>query len=148
MNKFDVLAITGKMEVKFKDNERFLSEIANLQKFISEDDFFNSAISFGRLCEILNISEISENKDIQAIYEYISIEKNFQKVSEDEIMNLNIRDLEFSTRTYNILRRAGICTVEDILSEGKGSIKNCHSAGKKTIDEIDSKLKQLGLKLK
>lgn len=148
MNKFDVLAVTGKLTVKFGSNERSLKEIENLQKFISENDFVNSAICFGRVCEILSVSEISENKDIQAIYEYISVEENFKEMSMSEMLNLNIRQLGLSNKAYRALKDGGVNTVGDIVSLGKTDIKLIWSIGEKTFSEIDSQLKKIGIDLK
>lgn len=62
---------------------------------------------------------------------------------------IQIRDLEFSTRTKNILDVAGVLTIGELIEkfteQHLRSLKNCGNAA---IEEIKMKLKGLGLQLR
>ena len=69
--------------------------------------------------------------------------------SEDpgEIMNMNIDELELSVRSYNCLKRAGINTVEELCNKTSEDMMKVRNLGRKSLDEVLAKLKELGLSL-
>ena len=69
--------------------------------------------------------------------------------SEDpgEIMNMNIEELELSVRSYNCLKRAGINTVEELCNKTSEDMMKVLYLGRKSLDEVLAKLKELGLSL-
>lgn len=63
-----------------------------------------------------------------------------------EVLNMKIKDLEFSNRVYNQLLRAGINTILDIVKYSREkSLKSMRNIGKKCIDEIHEKLNYFGV---
>ena len=56
---------------------------------------------------------------------------------------MNIDELDFSLRTYNVLRRAGITTVEELLAADPKRLKRIRNCGAKTMAEIENKLEEL-----
>ena len=52
-----------------------------------------------------------------------------------------IEDLRLSVRSYNCLKRAGLCTVADILA--RGSLKGIRNLGRKSMEEIQNRLLEL-----
>ena len=144
---FEVLAVIGKLEVKFENNERVLNELLKLQRFISENNFINLAISFGRLCEILNISEIKENKEIQAIYDFIFDENTLMEMYKGDILDLTITELGMNKKVSNYLWRSGIETVRNLILLTEGELRAITGIGDKTFKELVSKLNEHGLAL-
>ena len=65
----------------------------------------------------------------------------------EKIIHITIEELDFSVRTYNCLKRAGINTVEDIIGKTFEQISKVENLGKKSLDEIISKLAYLGIAL-
>ena len=65
----------------------------------------------------------------------------------DQALAMSIDELELSVRSYNCLKRAGINTVEELCSKTPDEMMKVRNLGKKSLDEVLEKLKELGLKL-
>ena len=65
----------------------------------------------------------------------------------DQALSMSIDELELSVRSYNCLKRAGINTVEELISKTPDEMMKVRNLGKKSLDEVLEKLKELGLKL-
>ena len=59
-----------------------------------------------------------------------------------------IEDLDFSVRAYNCLKRAGIHTLQDLVSKSDSDIMKIRNLGKKSLKEVLDKVKELDLTLK
>ncbi len=88
---------------------------------------------------------------------FINLSENVQKVEvmidkeEDQtkkILDTTIEELDFSVRSYNCLKRAGINTVQDLISKSEEDMMKVRNLGKKSLDEVKNKLKELKLVLK
>ena len=66
----------------------------------------------------------------------------------DRMLEAPIEDLEFSVRSYNCLKRAGIHTVGDIVSKTEHDMMKVRNLGKKSLEEVINKVKSLGLQFK
>lgn len=64
-----------------------------------------------------------------------------------KIMEMNIDELELSVRSFNCLKRAGIDTVEQLCSKTAEDMMKVRNLGRKSLDEVLAKLKELGLSL-
>ena len=64
------------------------------------------------------------------------------------MLETSIEDLEFSVRSYNCLKRAGIHTVADIVNKSEQDMIKVRNLGKKSLDEVINKIKELGLEFK
>ena len=60
----------------------------------------------------------------------------------------NIDELELSVRSYNCLKRAGINTVEELCNKTSEDMMKVRNLGRKSLEEVLAKLKELGLSLK
>ncbi len=67
---------------------------------------------------------------------------------EKQAISLNIDELELSVRSFNCLKRAGINTVEELCNKTSDEMMKVRNLGKKSLDEVLEKLKELGLHLK
>jgi DNA-directed RNA polymerase subunit alpha len=65
----------------------------------------------------------------------------------DEKYNMLIEELDLSVRTMNSLRRGGIATVGDLLSKGERELLSLRNFGQKSRQEVEEKLRGLGLNL-
>jgi len=63
-------------------------------------------------------------------------------------LKMTIEELDFLIRTYNCLKRAGILTVEDIISKTEEDMGKVRNLGKNSFDEVIEKLNSFGLSLK
>ena len=67
--------------------------------------------------------------------------------SKDKVLEMNIDELELSVRSYNCLKRAGINTVEELCNRTSEDMMEVRNLGRKSLEEVLSKLKELGLSL-
>lgn len=65
----------------------------------------------------------------------------------DRTHDTAIEDLDFSVRTYNCLKRAGINTVGDLVARSEDDMMKVRNLGKKSLEEVMQKLQDLGLSL-
>ncbi len=70
-----------------------------------------------------------------------------EKVKE-KILEMTIEELDMSVRSFNCLKRAGIDTVEDLVNKTEEEMMKVRNLGKKSLDEVVSRLRALGLDLK
>ena len=59
-----------------------------------------------------------------------------------------IEEIEFSVRAYNCLKRAGINTVQDLISKKEVEVTKIRNLGKKSLKEVLDKVKEMGLKFR
>lgn len=85
--------------------------------------------------------DLSENAK-QA--EVMVVKKDDEK---EKVLEMSIDELELSVRSYNCLKRAGINTVEELCSKTSDDMMKVRNLGKKSLEEVLAKLKELGLSL-
>lgn len=81
----------------------------------------------------------------QASNEPIMVEKGDS--SHEKVLEMTIEELDLSVRSFNCLKRAGINTVEDLISKSEDEMMKVRNLGKKSLEEVISKLKSLGFVL-
>ena len=64
-----------------------------------------------------------------------------------KVLDMSIDELELSVRSYNCLMRANIKTVEELTNKTEDDMMKVRNLGKKSLDEVIGKLKELGLSL-
>ncbi len=65
----------------------------------------------------------------------------------DKVLDMNIDELELSVRSYNCLKRAGINTVGELTNKTSEDMMKVRNLGRKSLEEVLAKLKELGLQL-
>ena len=65
----------------------------------------------------------------------------------EKVLEMNIDELELSVRSYNCLKRAGINTVEELCNRTSEDMMKVRNLGRKSLEEVLAKLKELGLEL-
>lgn len=73
----------------------------------------------------------------------IMVEK--EEEAKDKILEMTIEDLDLSVRSYNCLKRAGINSVEELTQKTEEDMIKVRNLGRKSLEEVESKLKELGL---
>ena len=94
------------------------------------------------LSEHLNLFiDLSENaKTAEVMIEKEDNEK-------EKVLEMSIDELELSVRSYNCLKRAGINTVEELCNKTSDDMMKVRNLGRKSLEEVLAKLKELGLQL-
>ncbi|HHU73856.1 MAG TPA: DNA-directed RNA polymerase subunit alpha [Clostridiales bacterium] len=65
----------------------------------------------------------------------------------EKVLEMSIDELELSVRSYNCLKRAGINTVEELTNKTAEDMMKVRNLGRKSLEEVLTKLKELGLSL-
>ncbi len=65
----------------------------------------------------------------------------------EKVLEMSIDELELSVRSYNCLKRAGINTVQELTNKTPEDMMKVRNLGRKSLEEVLAKLKELGLQL-
>jgi DNA-directed RNA polymerase subunit alpha len=76
----------------------------------------------------------------------IMVEKEEDK--KEKVLEMTIEELDLSVRSYNCLKRAGINTVQELTERSMDDMMKVRNLGKKSLEEVEKKLRDLGLSLK
>lgn len=76
----------------------------------------------------------------------IMVEKEEDK--KEKVLEMTVEELDLSVRSYNCLKRAGINTVDELTQKSEEDLMKVRNLGKKSLDEVQKKLAELGLSLK
>ena len=86
----------------------------------------------------IDLSEAAQQADVM-------IEKADD--AKEKVLEMNIDELELSVRSFNCLKRAGINTVEELTNRTPEDMMKVRNLGRKSLEEVLAKLKELGLQL-
>lgn len=70
------------------------------------------------------------------------------EVGSVQLMEMSIEELDFSVRSYNSLKRAGISTVGELINKSEEEMMTIRNLGRKSLKEVKDKLEELSLSLK
>ncbi|EGL81987.1 DNA-directed RNA polymerase subunit alpha [Caldalkalibacillus thermarum TA2.A1] len=76
----------------------------------------------------------------------IMVEK--EEDQKEKVLEMTIEELDLSVRSYNCLKRAGINTVQELTQKTEEDMMKVRNLGKKSLEEVQSKLAELGLSLR
>ena len=86
----------------------------------------------------INLSESAKSEEVM-------VEK--ANTEKEKALEMNIDELELSVRSFNCLKRAGINTVEELCNHTPEDMMKVRNLGRKSLEEVLAKLKELGLEL-
>ena len=89
----------------------------------------------------LFVSMTDEVNDID-----IMVEKPEGK--KEKVLEMTVEELDLSVRSFNCLKRAGINTVDELTEKTEDEMMKVRNLGKKSLEEVQEKLAELGLSLK
>ncbi len=81
----------------------------------------------------------------EGYYTEIMVEKDDD--GKDKVLEMTIEELDLSVRSFNCLKRAGINTVQDLINKSEEDMMKVRNLGRKSLEEVVSKLNSLGFKL-
>ena len=67
--------------------------------------------------------------------------------AKEKVLEMTIEELDLSVRSFNCLKRAGINTVEDLISKTEEDMMKVRNLGRKSLEEVMAKLNALGFSL-
>ena len=87
----------------------------------------------------INLSENARNAEVM-------VEK--EEDNKEKVLEMSIEELELSVRSFNCLKRANINTVEELVNKTPDEMMKVRNLGRKSLDEVLQKLKDLNLHLR
>jgi len=85
--------------------------------------------------------------DYRRISQIVEEKKALREAISEDVYNMPVEQLNLSVRAMNCLRRSGIDTVGELISTDVKDLLSMRNFGRKSKNEIDEKLKALGLSL-
>lgn len=76
----------------------------------------------------------------------IMVEK--EEDEKEKVLEMTVEELDLSVRSFNCLKRASINTVEELVNKTEEEMMKVRNLGKKSLEEVQNKLEELGLNLK
>jgi len=74
------------------------------------------------------------------------VEKEEDK--KEKVLEMTIEELDLSVRSYNCLKRAGINTVQELITKTEEDMMKVRNLGRKSLEEVQEKLEELSLGLR
>ena len=109
---------------------------------ISSEEVVKKSVNI--LSGLLGIFDtINEEPEVENVQD-----KQIEDMKIQSILNMTVDELELSARSSNCLKRAGIENVNELLQKDMSELVQIKNFGKKSADEINSRLSQFNLALK
>lgn len=149
----DVIAVDSiyspVLKVNFRVEDTRLGQVTDLDKLILEvwtDGTVSAKEAVSQAANLLieHLKSFSNLSDESSITEMM-VEKDDK--GKEKILEMTIEELDLSVRSFNCLKRAGINTVEDLISKSEEEMMKVRNLGKKSFDEVKEKLQSLGFDL-
>ncbi len=149
----DVIAVdsiyTPVLKVNFRVEDTRLGQVTDYDKLFLEvwtDGTVSAKEAVSQAANLLieHLKSFSNLSDESAITD-IMVEKDDK--GKEKILEMTIEELDLSVRSFNCLKRAGINTVEDLISKSEEEMMKVRNLGKKSFDEVKEKLQSLGFDL-
>ena len=83
--------------------------------------------------------------DLKNEYDELDLIKDPEVKKEPTYENMTIDDCDFSVRSTNCLKRAGIATIAELTEKSESEMMKVRNLGKKSLKEVKEKLSSLGL---
>lgn len=153
-NKVGVIAIDSSYSpielVKYDVEDTRVGQNENFDKLIMQVTTNGSitpeeamALAARILIEHFNIiTDLNAISDVSGLM----AEKKVDTIT--KTLETSIEEIEFSVRAYNCLKRAGIHTVQDLISKKESEVTKIRNLGKKSLKEVLDKVAEMGLKFR
>ena len=149
----DVIAVDSiyspVLKVNFRVEDTRIGNVTDYDKLILEvwtDGTVSAKEAVSQAANLLieHLKSFSNLSDESAI---TSIMAEKDDKGKEKILEMTIEELDLSVRSFNCLKRAGINTVENLISKSEEEMMKVRNLGKKSFDEVKEKLKSLGFDL-
>lgn len=143
-------SFTPVKKVNFEVENTRVEQIIDYDKLILEvwtNGTINpqEAVSEGAQILINYLDFFTELPDLD---EEIHTEEEELENDDNQIMNITVEELDLTLRSFNCLKRAGINTVGEIIEIERDELAKIKNFGKKSFEEVEQKINDLGLELK
>ena len=149
----DVIAVdsiyTPVLKVNFQVENTRLGQVTDYDKLTIEvwaDGTISAKEALSQAANLLNEHlKLFIDLSDEAVMPEIMAERD--EKGKERILEMTIEELDLSVRSFNCLKRAGINTVDDLISKSPEEMMKVRNLGKKSFDEVREKLKSLGVDL-
>ena len=150
----DVIAVdsiyTPVLKVNYTVEDTRLGQVTDYDKLTMEvwtDGTISAKEALSQAANLLNehlklFIDLSEEAGLAEVL----VEKD--EKGKEKILEMTIEDLDLSVRSFNCLKRAGINTVGELVNKTADDMMKVRNLGRKSLDEVLAKLKELGLSLR
>ncbi len=91
------------------------------------------------------IEQINPFVDYSRVSQIAEEKEALRAAISDDVYNMPVEQMNLSVRAINCLRRSGISTVGELISTDMSELLSLRNFGQKSKQEIDERLKELGL---
>jgi DNA-directed RNA polymerase subunit alpha len=124
------------------DFDRLILEITTDGRITPDDALKQASAIFKHHLDVFdNVSQ--ENVEFESEKNEVSEEQNKLR----KLLNMSVNEIELSVRAANCLNNANITTVGELAMKTEQEMLKYRNFGKKSLNEIKTKLEQLGLSL-
>lgn len=137
-------------KVKYSVEDTRVGQITNFDKLtleVSTDGSKRPDEAISLAAKILN-EHLELFIDLTHTVSDIEVMVEKEEDEKEKVFEMPIEELDFSVRSYNCLKRAGINYVEELVQKSEGDMMKVRNLGKKSLDEVKYKLDELGLSLR
>ena len=93
----------------------------------------------------LLVEQLTPFVDYGLVFQVEDEKKALRDSIPKDLFNMPVEQLDLSVRAMNCLRRSGITTVGELVSTGKNELLSLRNFGQKSKQEVEERLKALGL---
>ena len=142
----DVMAVdsiyTPVLKVNYHVENTRLGQVTDYDKLTMEvwtDGTISAKEALSQAASLLNehLKLFIDLSDESSIAE-IMVEKDDK--GKEKLLEMTIEELDLSVRSFNCLKRAGINTVEDLISKSEEEMMKVRNLGKKSFEEVKENL--------
>ena len=153
-NKVGVIAIDANYSpielVKYEVESTRVGQNENYDKLtmeINTDGSISPEESMALAARIL-IEHFNIIADLNSISDITGLMQEKKVDTITKTLETPIEEIEFSVRAYNCLKRAGIHTVQDLISKREVEVTKIRNLGKKSLKEVLDKVAEMGHKFR
>lgn len=138
----------AKPNFKYTYEEHFRMQLAiQLYRYTDTPSYEeNIKQSFDMADDFIRISEYPRCKQCGNIKNPSDMDNGYcSRCRKDMPVDIKIEELDLTVRTYNCLKKRGISTVLQLVQVSDAELFDIRNFGKKSLDEINSKLASMGI---
>ena len=149
----DVIAVdsiyTPVLKVNYQVEDTRLGQVTDYDKLILEvwtDGTISAKEAVSLAAKILN-RQLNHFVELSDEVNATEIMEKKEESGKDKVLEMTIEELDLSVRAFNCLKRAGVNSVGDLINKSPEEMMKVRNLGKKSLEEVMSKLEALGFNL-
>ncbi len=140
---------TPVLKVNYTVENTRVEQITDYDKLTMEvwtDGTISAKEAVSLAAKILN-RQLNHFVDLSDEVSSTEIMEKKEDTGKEKVLEMTIEELDLSVRAFNCLKRAGVNTVGDLISKSPEEMMKVRNLGKKSLEEVVSKLESLGFSL-